>query len=137
MFNISTLTNKMTLTVAENDIDVFGHMNYIRYINHLETARANWFADAGMSFEKMVELNTGIVLLKFNMHYIGEAILGDELTIETIPVKLGTKSLTLTQKIFKTGGVQLTEAEFTFVMFDTKARKSIPIVEEFRRQFAK
>lgn len=132
---MSSETHIFNLTVEDKDIDVFGHMNYIRYIKHLEMARSDWFAKAGMSFDRMQELNIGIVLLKFEMHYIGEAMLGDELTIETIPLTLGTKSFTFKQKIYKKDGTQLTEADLTFVMFDTKARKSIPVAEEFANQF--
>lgn len=125
----------MEVVVEEKDIDLFGHMNYLRYIEYLEAARSDWFTRAGMSFNRMMELKIGVVLLKFEMHYIGEAMLGDELTIETIPLTLGTKSFTFKQKIYKQGGSQLTEADFTFVMFDTKARKSMPVAEEFARQF--
>lgn len=127
------LINKVTVTEA--DIDVFMHMNYKRYIDHFEKARADWFIEIGLPYKLMAEKGMAVVILKLEMQYIKEARLGDHLTIKTTPKKLGTKSFTLKQAIYNEQDELMTESVCTFVMLNTKTRKSMPVVDEIAQFF--
>lgn len=127
------LVNQMT--VAEEDIDIFGHMNYRRYIEHFEKARADWFVEIGIPYAVMAERGMAVVILKLDIAYRKETRIGDRLTIKTVPEKMGTKSFSLKQEIYNEAGDFMTETNCTFVMLNTETRKSMPVVEEIARHF--
>lgn len=121
--------------VTEDDIDLFNHMNYRRYIEQLESARAEWFNGAGIPFTVMAEKGIAAVILKLEIEYVKEARLADRLTIKTWSDKIGTKSFSLKQKIYNETNDVMTKSTCTFVMFDTTNRKSIPVVNEIAIHF--
>lgn len=123
------------IVVTEADIDVFEHMNYKRYIDYFEKTRADWFIKIGLPYALMAEKGMAVVILKLDMQYIKEARLGDRLTIKTTPQKLGTKSFSLKQVIYNENDEIMTESFCTFVMLNTKTRKSMPVVDEIARHF--
>lgn len=122
-------------TVAENDIDVFNHMNYKRYIDLFEEERANWFIEIGLSFAEMANQEFAVVILKLDIEYKKEARLGECLSIKTTALKMGTKSFSLKQVMYNEADELITESICTFVMFDLTKRKSIPVVEAIACHF--
>ncbi|MDS9471612.1 thioesterase family protein [Sporosarcina pasteurii] len=123
------------IQVMNEDIDIFNHMNYKRYIEHLENERAEWFRSINIPFSAMVARNIAAVILKLEVEYVKEAQLGERLTIKTKPMKMGTKSFSLKQVIYNENNEVMTKSICTFVMFDTSTRNSIPVVEEIARHF--
>lgn len=123
------------IIVTEQDIDVFQHMNYKRYIDYFEKSRADWFIELGLSYAKMAELGFAVVILKLETMYKKESRLGDRLTVTTSPHEMGTKSFTLKQVIYNDQQEPITETFCTFVMFDLTLRTSRLVVEEIARQF--
>lgn len=123
------------IVVKEADIDVFEHMNYKRYIDHLEKARADWFIEIGLPYALMAEQGMAVVIVKLDMQYVKEARLGDSLTIKTTPQKIGTKSFSLKQVIYNEQEQVMTESICTFVMLNTVTRKGMPVVADIARHF--
>lgn len=126
-----------TIQVTEDDIDLFNHMNYKRYIEHFESERAEWFQRLGIPFSKMAEKNRAVVILKLETTYLKEARLGEQLMIKTWPEKIGTKSFSLKQVIYNESYEEITASLCTMVMFDTSTRQSMPVIDEIARQFHK
>lgn len=126
----------LQLKVSEEDIDELGHVNNAVYVTYLEEGREAWYKQsAGMSFADMMEKALGTVVVKLEISFIKEAVLGDELTVVTTPETVGTKSFVLKQQIFNSNDEIITEAIVTSVMFNLKNRKSIPVIEEIRNHF--
>lgn len=121
--------------VTEKDIDVFHHMNYKRYIDFFEEERANWFNNIDLSFAKMAAKGIAVVILKLDTEYKKEARLGERLTVETIPHKMGTKSFSLKQVMYNEKREAITASICTLVMFNLNERKSIPVVDAILRYF--
>lgn len=122
--------------VKEEDIDELGHVNNAVYVKFLEYGRGEWYKQAaGMSFSDMKTLGIGTVVVRLDITFRKEALLGDVLTIYTKPQKLGTKSFVLKQEIYNQHGELLTEAVVTNVMFDPEKRTSIPVINAIARNF--
>lgn len=121
------MNTSLAIKIQETDIDEIGHVNYMNYISFSERGMGDWYKKAGVPLTDLLEKNVGTVLLKFDILYLAEARVGDTLTIHTIPVRLGTKSFELKQEIYNQDGIQTTECNKTFVMFDLITRKSIPV----------
>src|SRR5690625_1091684 len=118
------------IIVEEGAIDELNHVNNSIYVTYLEEARADWYEAANFSFDTMRENNLGTVVLRLDITFLNEAVLGDVLSIKTSPLRLGNTSFDHKQVIYNTQGEKITEAVITSVMFDREARKSIKVVEE-------
>jgi len=123
--------------VQEGDIDHLGHVNYVRYIHYFEQGMGDWFKKCRRSTSEWKEKHLGTVVVNFDINYIKESRLGETLKVMTVPVRLGTKSFTVQQKIYNAKEELITECNKTFVMFNTSIRKGIPVVEEIARNFSK
>lgn len=121
------MNTSLDIKVQETDIDEIGHVNYMNYISFSEKGIGDWYRKAGVPLAGLLQKNIGTVLLKFDILYLAEARAGDTLTIHTIPIRLGTKSFQFKQEIYNQAGIQTTECNKTFVMFDLITRKSIPV----------
>lgn len=131
-FILETITE---LRVEEKDIDELGHVNNSVYVTYLEEARGHWYKEAGLSFKEMGKRGLGTVVLKLEILFKKEALLGDLLKIKTSPIRLGNKSFDLEQTIYNQSGDIVSEAIVKSVMFDRNERKSIPVSKEIADQF--
>ena len=123
------------IIVKQEDIDHLGHVNYLKYIYYLELGMGDWYRQAGVSMDELSEKNLGTVLINIDLSYLKEARLGDTLKVITSLSKVGNKSFVLKQDIYNSVDVQITDCRKTFVMFDTIARKSTPVVDEITCHF--
>lgn len=124
------------IKVNEQHIDDLGHVNNAVYVTFLEQGREAWYKQAAnLSFATMREKGIGTVVVRLDITFHQEALLGERLTIQTKPEKFGTKSFVLKQEIYNTKDELITEATVTSVMFDPQARKSIPVIKEIARHF--
>lgn len=123
--------------VKEEDIDIFNHVNNLKFMKYLEQARLEWYKSLNLNLKILMNNGLGIVLRNIEVSFIGEGLLGDTLTIETIPYKRGNSSFTFKQNIYNQNGDHITEAKTTSVMIDLDKRKSIPVIDEIARHFEK
>lgn len=122
--------------VTDADIDELGHMGYFRYILYLQDARWEWYEQAGFSpAKKREEENISVVMKKFEIVYLKEAVAGETLKIVTSPMRLGNKSFTLKQVIYNQNGEPIAEAVSTLVGFDLASRTGIKVPDEIARHF--
>lgn len=124
------------IKVLEDVIDEVGHVNNSVYVKYLENAREEWYKNAtGLTFSDMGKFNFATVVVRLDIIFKKEAVLGDTLTIHTIPKKIGTKSFVFQQEIYNQQEELLTDATVTNVMFDTLERKSIPVITDIKKNF--
>ncbi|WP_158735616.1 thioesterase family protein [Alteribacillus sp. YIM 98480] len=121
--------------VKEEDIDEVGHVNNSVFVSYLEKGRGHWYREAGLSFADMAEQNLGTVVVRLDISFQKEARLGEQLQINTKPVKIGKKSFTFEQTIINEKEEVILEGTVINVMFDKEARKSIAIAKEIIQCF--
>jgi YbgC/YbaW family acyl-CoA thioester hydrolase len=130
------LESYLKVEPKNDDIDMIGHINNVKYAFYLEKGRKKWYADAGFTVEEKINRKIGTVVKRLEIIFLKEARFGDRLEIVTKPQKLGNTSFVLKQEIYNQYKELLTEATVTLVTFDLVKRKSIPVVDEIACHFA-
>jgi acyl-CoA thioester hydrolase len=114
--------------------DHLGHLN-VRYYAH-------FFDDAGFHFwtgiprakDIMLAHGIGVVVARTTNDFVKEARAGQLVVINSALTRLGTKSLTYTQRLtnIETGDLLATQ-DAVEVIFDPKARKATEMPAELRQ----
>ncbi|HPX91676.1 MAG TPA: thioesterase family protein [Spirochaetota bacterium] len=113
-------------------LDIYAHVNNARYVEFLEEARWAIFDDSNVGKETM-QRGLAFTVVNINISYLNEARVSDILEIVTDTKKIGNKSITLSQKIYrKSDNKQVVDAEVTFVLVDVNTGKAVVIDEEIR-----
>lgn len=133
--NIKTLKTSTVINVTIEDIDDLDHVNNNTYVSYFGKARRQWYSELGLTRDELQRKKIGNVIRKLEIEFIREATLGDSIAIITEPLRLGRTSYVLKQNAYNQNHDLLTEAVVTVVMFDTKKRKSIKVVEEIAQNF--
>jgi YbgC/YbaW family acyl-CoA thioester hydrolase len=123
------------IKVKEEDIDEMDHVNNSVYVKYLEKGRADWYREAGLSFQEMAKHNLGTVVLRLDILYKKEVRLGEVLRVKTIPKKLGNTSFVLYQEIVNEEEEVTTEATVVSVMVNKKERKSTEVANQIASHF--
>ncbi|MEY8201198.1 MAG: thioesterase family protein [Colwellia sp.] len=109
-------------------LDGYQHVNNARYLEFLEEDR---WACMGDEIDYFAEQKITWVIANININYRLPALLGQHLFIETTISKIGNKSSIATQIIrCKETNNIIVDAAVTFVLFDTKSNKAVPIIDE-------
>lgn len=109
-------------------LDGYQHVNNARYLEFLEEDRWACMSD---EIDCFAEQKIAWVIANININYRLPAVLGQHLIIETTISEIGNKSSIATQIIrCKETNNIVVDAEVTFVLFDTKINKAVPIIDE-------
>ncbi len=122
------MQTEIQVVVSEAELDELGHVNNARYLDFLESGRMDWYGQVGLMEALEVMHNSvefGTVVVNINIDFHQECLLGDALTIETKPKRLGRKSLVLHQTMKKPSGDIAAEAAVTSVVLDLSSRAAI------------
>jgi YbgC/YbaW family acyl-CoA thioester hydrolase len=94
----------VTLSVAETEIearayelDSFGHINHAVYLNYFEQARFEVLARAGFTYDELFRRGWAIHVIRVEVDYHREVLLGDRLRIRTWIEEFGRVTMTLRQ----------------------------------------
>ncbi|MDY6827049.1 MAG: thioesterase family protein [Bacillota bacterium] len=118
----------LEIIVRSTAIDFLGHVNNARYIEYLEWGRADWYDQAGCSFDEMRKKGIGTVVANINIDYLASCYRGDLLILKTRPVEVGNSSYVMQQEVIKKEmSIKASEARVTTVFIDLKTGKSRPI----------
>ncbi|MDW5376747.1 thioesterase family protein [Halomonas sp. HP20-15] len=123
---------RSTLRVRGFHLDGYAHVNNARYLEFLEEGRWAYFEQ---QFDLAALFNQGLaaVAVNLNINYRRAAVIHDELEVLTSLSSLSHRSAVIHQKINRVGdGKRIADADFTFVLLDTKTGKSLPIDGEVR-----
>jgi thioesterase-3 len=109
-------------------LDGYQHVNNARYLEFLEEDRWACMSD---EIDYLTEHKIAWITANININYRLPALLGQHLFIETTISKIGNKSGIATQiiKCKETKNI-IVDAQVTFVLFDTKSNKALPIIDE-------
>jgi acyl-CoA thioester hydrolase len=117
------------LIVRSYELDAYNHVNNSVYLNYLEYARMEFLKDNNFDYKGFVAKGYAIIVVRVAIDYKLSAVLDDELTIETEPVKRRRASGMFHQRILK-GDALVAEADVTWAILNAQGRPS-PIPEEF------
>ena len=110
---------KCNLTVRTYECDSYGHVNNANYLNYLEFARYELLKDVGFDYPAMIEAGYGVFIARIEIDYKKPAIVDDELTIKSRPVKKGAVSGVIAQEIWR-GEELLAGAKVTWAFVNSK-----------------
>jgi thioesterase III len=121
------------LSIREEHLDTFGHVNNATYLQILEQARWDLITDHGYGLEYVKSSGKGPVILEIALRFLRELtnrrsflILS---TLESYSGKIGK----MKQTIVNDARELYCEASFTFGLFDLRARKLIDPTPEWLR----
>lgn len=127
------MKGEIEIKVRGYHLDVYSHVNNARYLEFLEEGRWALFEDLALTKEALAR-GYAFNIVNINISYINEACLGEMLILKTELKKYGTKSITLSQKIFrKSDGKQAVDADVTFVILDVKTGKAVELDENLKK----
>ena len=85
-----TSSRRKTLSVAEAvidarayELDSFGHVNHAVYLNYFEQARFEVLKDCGFTYDELARRGWAIHVVRTEVDYLSEVLLGDRLRIRT------------------------------------------------------
>lgn len=121
------------LTILEQHLDLFQHVNHAVYFQFLEEARWDLATLGGWGVERVKKEQIGPVILEAKIQYRKELKLQDRIRIETVCTQYGKLFGTLNQRILKQSGEVSALAEMRFGLLDLKRRKLISPPEDWLR----
>jgi acyl-CoA thioester hydrolase len=118
--------------------DVMGHMTTRHYVAMFDDASYHFLYEVfGWSGESVAADGLGWADVKHVIEYQGEVGTGDILEISGGLRKIGGKSITVFYEMRNLSRNELAATlESTSVLFDTRARKAMPLTDEMREKAA-
>lgn len=101
------------------------HVNNAVYLNYLEAARMAFIETADFDYPRFLREGYALFVANINISYKAPAFLGDELSIETSPIKRKRISGTFLQEV-KRGEELLASAEVQWACVNSQG-KPVPL----------
>lgn len=120
-----TTPHQFSVTITDEHMDMYGHMNNAAYLKVYESARWNMITPRGFSAPEILERQQGPVVLEVNVRFMREIKKGEVITITTRTENYVGKIGKIKQQMLKEDGTLASEAVFTFGFLDMVARKLI------------
>ncbi len=119
------------LKVRPYECDSYNHVNNAVYLNYLETARMDFLLKCGFRYQEFVEEGYALVITHVDIHYKFSALMNEDVSIETWPVKMGALSGTMHQIMYKPDGSVSAEADVTWGCVSLKTHRPVKIPAEY------
>ena len=131
---VSTFTSR--LTVRSYELDSFGHVNHAVLLHYLEHARFIALEEGGFGHAELERRGWGVFVVRVEVDYLGEVLLGDELVVRTSADEPRRSSMVLTQEIVREDEPEkaLLRARITAVWVG-EDRRPMRVPEEVRAAF--
>jgi acyl-CoA thioester hydrolase len=122
------------------EMDSLGHVNHAVYINYFEQARFEALAECGFTYDVLAQRGWAIHVVRIEVDYLSEVLLGDRLRIRTWAGEFRRTSMVMLQEARRDprGG----ESESTLVararivaVWIGENRRPIRVLEEVRDGF--
>ena len=119
--------------VRFREVDAAGIVFYPRFFEMLSIVVEEWSATVlGIDFRTMhLDMGFGIPVVTTSATFVSPSILGDKLTIQIVPRRLGTSSCHLSAR-FQCGDEHRLTIEQTVVWMDLARKKACPWPDELR-----
>lgn len=107
--------------------DHMGHMNVMWYVSKFDEATWLYFAECGMTPERLRAEGRGMAALEQHIAYKAELLPGDTMTVLSRTVEVRDKTLRFAHDMLKGDGVLAARCELVAVHLDTAARKGVAL----------
>jgi len=123
-----------TYTVTIGDINYGGHLGNDRALIIFQDARLHFLHKRGFS-EKDIGAECGMIMVESGVRYLREVFLHDLLETSVGPGRVQTKKFTFEYSVWRPADEQTVLRGFTsFLAFDYRQRKVVPLPEIFRQR---
>jgi len=113
-------------------LDLYQHVNNARYLEFLEEARWTYFEERA-DLPAFLASGIALIVVNINIDYRHPATMNDELAIATAVKSVGNRSAVIHQRVTLDGSDKVVaEADVTFVAFDGRQNKAVPIEGKMR-----
>lgn len=122
----------MERQVETMDLDVYGHVNNVIYINYAEEAAAQEFASRGWPPDRLAEANLSIAIRRVHIQYLSIASWGERLTVSTHNISVRETGGSRYVGITRTDGSSVAECILDWELVEPKSGEGQPLPEELR-----
>lgn len=117
-----------------SDIDSFRHVNNVAQQMYFDVGKSDFF-DRLLGRDALFA-PTRIITAATNTSYLGQIRFGDRIEVTTQIERIGTKSLTLLQRLVADDGSIRSESRSVMVAYDFEAQQSVPVPDAWREALA-
>ncbi len=117
--------------VKDSQIDVFGHVNNVYYIQYFEEARWSLGDESGFGREYAEKERKGLIVIDFYVRFRKELRAQEKVRVVSEVLQYRKKLVKLEQKIYGESGEVACNGLVTLALFDVKDRKIIPCPDEW------
>ncbi len=103
------MTHLTKVRIYYEDTDCGGVVYYANYLRYFERARTEFLESRGVSIKQLMSEGTSFVVTEANLKYIGPAIYGDTLWVETWVDKVGPASMVFGHNVSTEQGKKIVE----------------------------
>ncbi len=124
--------------VRYGDLDPQGHVNNAKYLTYFEQARVYYLIHLGLFGKDQSFMDIGLIIADIHIKYNAPTHYGDEIKTGVRMAKIGSKSIIVEQVVVDTKtGAEMAKGEVIMVTFDYRAKKTIPVPNEWRETITK
>lgn len=124
--------------VRYGDLDPQGHVNNAKYLTYFEQARVYYLIHLGLFGKDQSFMDIGLIIADIHIKYNAPTHYGDEIKTGVRMAKIGNKSIIVEQVVVDTKtGAEMAKGEVIMVTFDYRAKKTIPVPNEWRETITK
>lgn len=113
------------ITIRESHLDTFGHVNNATYLQIMEEARWEFISGRGYGLDVIRLTGLGPTILEWKIRFLKELRLREDIIITSHTLSYDKKIGILAHKIVNKQEEICCEAEMTFGLFDTTARRLV------------
>ena len=111
-----------------SDIDSFRHVNNVSQQMYFDVGKSDRLLGPEILFAPV-----RIITAATDTSYMGQIRFEDRIAVTTCVERIGTKSLTLLQRIVADDGTVRSQSRSVMVAFDFVAQQSVPVPDAWRR----
>ena len=114
-----------------SDIDPFQHVNNVSQQMYFDVGKMEYYEKILGAEVLLADLR--ILTVSTSTSYTGQVRMHDPVCVTTTCERVGTKSLTLLQRIVADDGTVRSQSRSVMVAFDFEAQQSVPVPDAWRR----
>ena len=114
-----------------SDVDPFQHVNNVSQQMYFDVGKMEFYEKVLGAEVLLADLR--ILTVSTSTSYLGQVRMHDPVRVTTTCERVGTKSLTLLQRIVADDGTVRSQSRSVMVAFDFEAQQSVPVPDAWRR----
>ena len=114
-----------------SDVDPFQHVNNVSQQMYFDVGKMEYYEQ--VLGDEVLLGDLRIITVSTSTSYMGQIRFEDRIAVTTCVERIGTKSLTLLQRIVADDGTVRSQSRSVKVAFDFEAQQSVPVPDAWRR----